>query len=968
MRVRFLSMLIWLVALAGPAFAQSQAINGTIEGVVRDTSGAVLPGVTVTVTNAGTGVERVSVTGGTGTYRAAILPLGTYRVKAELQGFKTMERAGLVLSAGMTAVVNFEMAVGGVAEVVEVIADSAIASPAKIDLGRTISSIEIKNLPNVSRNTYNFALLQPNVTGYENEEFGATRMNANGSQMRTNYQIDGASATQKDRAGLRMFQPSDIMVEEVKVVTSGFAPEFGQTTGMVYNAVTPSGTNQFKGQAGYRFRRKDFSARPFGLAPTAPKPDTKVDNFTAALGGPIRKDRAHFYFGYEYLRNDLSAGRVITVSQATAQTLGLKPEALGNGVIPAIQYVKMLIAKTDLQLNPANRLSARWSLFQNTTPENIGGGLSTREIATDFEDRMDSVGVQLVSTIASNKLNELRIAYGRRDNPREPSAVAGTGPSVTVTGVATFGGAPTQTEFVEEYWQVIDNYSWFVGRHNLKAGIDVQVIDDFRLSDVQATYIFPTIDAYLAAKSGANRLGYTRFTQAVGDPAVDYSQRYVSFFVQDDFRITSAFKLVYGVRYDLFQVPDGDPNAPFPASREFRTDKNNYAPRVGFAWSLDPESRTVVRGSTGLMYEPPLGMFYQDALQENGNPKLLTASVTPTQTGAPAFPGTLSSLPPGVTPSRSIRTVNSDFDTQYALLTNLQVERALTEDMSLAVGYVNSTGRNLPLLLNSNVIPTGATLPDGRPIYSRTISSATRVDSNFDTINETRSTGTSQYNALTVSMNRRFQKGFQAQASYTLAKAEDDGVIGGRYVIGSTDAAAISDPSDQKRDYSYTSWNTTHTFVASAVVTPQVSGDNFGARLANDNQFSVVLQANSGLPFDIRSNRDLNLDGISADRPNGVERNRGELGKVFNVDLRYSRFLRFPNASRVELFFEAKNLFNNASVRSVNSVVTTDTLGNPLAPIPTRVCAVDDRTSTDCFRVTAGYQQRQMQIGLKYLF
>ena len=454
---------VLLAALSGVAWAQSQAINGNIEGVVRDTSGAVLPGVTVTVTHVATGATRVVVSDGSGTYRAALLPLGTYQVRAELQGFRSVERTGVSLSAGQTAVISFQLSVGGIEEVVQVTADSAIAEPARIDLGRTISSVEIKNLPNVARNTFNFALLQPNVTGYENEEFGATRMNANGSQMRTNYQIDGSSATQKDRAGLRMFQPSDIMVEEVKVITSGFAPEFGQTTGMVYNAVTPSGTNQFRGQGSYRFRRKSFSARPFTLASTAPKPDTKVDNFTVALGGPIVRDRAHFYAGYEYLRNDLSAGRVITVSQETASALGLKAEALGDGVIPAVQSVKMLIAKTDVQLNPAHRLSARWSLFQNTTPENIGGGLSTREIATDFEDRMDSVGLQLISTIASNKLNELRIAYGRRDNPRVPSAVAGTGPTISITGVANFGGAPTPTEFVEEYWQIVDNYSWFVG-------------------------------------------------------------------------------------------------------------------------------------------------------------------------------------------------------------------------------------------------------------------------------------------------------------------------------------------------------------------------------------------------------------------------------------------------------------------------------------------------------------------------
>lgn len=953
---QMISALVLSLALGASAAAQSTAINGTIEGTVKDEQAALLPGVTVTLTNVETGAVRTVISNERGVYRAGLLPLGTYEIRMELSGFRTVERTGVTLSAGQTAAVNGVLTVGGVQEVVQVSADSPIAQPGSINLGRTISQAEIVNLPNVARNSYNFALLQPNVTGYPNEEFGATRMNANGSQMRTNYQIDGASATQKDRAGLRMFQPSEVMVQEVKVTTSGFAPEFGQTTGMVFNAVSPSGTNSFRGQGSYRFRRKSFSSRPFTLAATAPTPDTAVDNFTAAIGGPVRRDKVHFYAGYERLTNDLSANRTITIPTATIAALGLPPEAYGDGVIPAVQTVNMFIAKTDVQLNQANRFSARWSQFKNTTPENIGGGLNTRQIATDFQDRMDSVGLQLTSTIGSSMLNEVRVAYGRRDNPRTPSAVAGTGPQVQITGVANFGGAPTPTEFVEDYWQVVENLTWYRGRHSLKVGFDAQFVDDFRQSNVQASYLFPSQSAYLAARDGIAPFGYTRFTQAVGDPTVSYAQQYYSLFVQDDFRITPNFKLLYGVRYDLFRVPDANPAAPLAASREFRVDKNNFGPRVGFAWSLDDESRTVVRGSSGIMYEPPLGRFYEDALQESGAPKLLTAALTRTQVGAPSFPNTLSSLPPGINPSRSIRSVASDFDTQYAILTNVQVERALSNDMSVALGYVNSTGRSLPVLLNSNVIPTGASLPDGRPIYSRTLNSDTRVDSNFDTINEVRSSGSSQYNAFTAQFNRRLSKGFQAQASYTFAKAEDDGVIGGRYVVGSTDGAAISDPSNQARDYALTSWNTAHTFIASGLIRPEVGGDGIGPAVLNNNQLSLVFMANSGLPYNIRSNRDLNLDGISADRPNGIERNIGKLGKVINVDARYSRFIPISGTMKGELFIEAKNLLNKRNTRSVNSVVVTGLTGDPVNPIPSS------------FPATNAYDARQMQIGFKFVF
>jgi len=165
----------------------------------------VLPGATVTVTHVDTNAVRSFVTDERGEYRAPLLPLGGYRVRAELSGFKTVERSGISLSAGQTAVVNAVLEVGAVEETVQVVGESPVADPARVDLGRTIVAAEVQNLPSVARNPYNFALLQPNVTGYDNEEFGATRVNANGSQMRTNYQIDGSSATQKNRAGLRMF-------------------------------------------------------------------------------------------------------------------------------------------------------------------------------------------------------------------------------------------------------------------------------------------------------------------------------------------------------------------------------------------------------------------------------------------------------------------------------------------------------------------------------------------------------------------------------------------------------------------------------------------------------------------------------------------------------------------------------------------------------------------------------------------
>jgi hypothetical protein len=185
-RFRVLVAVGLAMVVAAPAAAQSQAANGAIEGTIVDSSGGVLPGVAVTVTNIETGASRAVVTNERGLYRAPLLPLGTYRVTAELSGFKRFDRSGVTPLAGQTAVIDVTLEVGNLAEVVSVTADAPIVDPGKIDLGRNLNEREVKDLPLVSRNPFNFALLQPGVSGFENSEFGVPRFSANGSLLRIN--------------------------------------------------------------------------------------------------------------------------------------------------------------------------------------------------------------------------------------------------------------------------------------------------------------------------------------------------------------------------------------------------------------------------------------------------------------------------------------------------------------------------------------------------------------------------------------------------------------------------------------------------------------------------------------------------------------------------------------------------------------------------------------------------------------
>jgi hypothetical protein len=954
-----------LLSPALPASAQSQAVNGTIEGIVKDTSGAALPGVTVTVTNTDTGAQRIVLSGEEGTYRAPLLPLGRYDVIAELQGFKKFEQKGITLSAGQTALINVTLSVGSVAETITVTGESPIAQPGRIDLGRTIGETEVKNLPLVSRNPYNFAFLQANVTGYENNEFGVPRINANGSQMRTNYQLDGNTNTEKDRAGLRMLPVSEVLVREVKVITNGFAPEFGQTTGMVYNAITPSGTNSVRGSASFRFKRNPMSSKPFFLASGARKPDTEANDVTATLGGPIKTDKWHYYGAYEFVdRSLVTGGQVITVTPANASALGLTlPE---SGVIPAHQKVNFGFGKTDYQFNAANQLSVRYFLFKNFSAQNIGAGLTTPDRATDFTDRMDSASAQLVSQVGRGMLNELRVQYARRHQFRT-QGVSVDGPAVTVSGIAQFGGArlgdtnSVGFDFNQGITQVIDNVSWVRGAHQFKTGIDAQWIGDRRVRGEQFLYTFPTNASYVAALNGTNPFGYTNLQQLFGNRNASYDSAFYGMFAQDDWQILPQVKLLYGVRYDLFDVPQARPFDANPYSQNFTVDKNNFAPRAGVAWSVDPSGRTVVRASTGLMYEPPLLDFYDNAILSNGDPASFSVTVAGTAAGAPPFPGSLANVPSTfVLPRQNATAVDPKFRTQSAWLSNIQVERAIGNDMSVSVGYVNSVGRNLPVLIDVNLKPTGATLPDGRLIYSTTVNPETRVNPAFNQVNMFQSIGDSTYNAFTAMATRRMVRGWTATATYTLARGVDNAPLTGAYVVGSQDDR-VSDPSNLDRDKGVTPFNQTHTFSLSTVIAPSVAPTTGGAAIWNNNQLGIILQANSGLPFNIRSTLDLNADGQANDRPNGLERNAGRLGRVLNLDLRYSRFVPIAANHRAELFFEAKNLFNTENIAGVNRVIVTDALGNPTAPISLRGADYPNAGKS-------GYDQRTMQLGFKYSF
>lgn len=967
------------------AAAQSQALNGQIEGTVTDANGAAVPSVSITVSNIQTGTERQTTTDDNGFYRLPLLPLGSYRVTAESTNFKKYIREGITLTTGQIATIDVQLETGSVTEIVTVNSDAPIADAGKIDVGRVMNEREVQNLPLVSRNPYNYALLQANVTGRPNAEFGVPRINANGYARRTNYQLDGNNNTQADRSGIRLMPISDTFVQEVQLVTNGFAAEFGNTPGLIMNAVTPQGTNDIKGSVGYRFRRTPFYARPFQYSSPGDIPKTAVDDFTAAIGAPIIKDRWHIYGGYEFVRRDLTSepGRLVSIStanQAALTAAGVSSSAFA-AVIPATQKANFFIVRTDLQINDMHRLTGRFNYFGNNSPDNIGGGLNTLQRSVDFKDKSYSTGLQLASTFSPNILNELRFQYAKRDSRFFANGNSGTGPSIVISGIANFG-APEDDDTispVEETTQIQNNLTWNRGNHAVKVGGGFNYIYDFRRSAIFSRYVFPSIAAYQQAVSGANRRSYTQYVEAFGNPEIEYKSNFINFFAQDDWKVTRRLKLNFGVRYDLYDIPQAESDAPFENSRNFKVDKNNFAPRLGLVYGLRSGSRpTVVRASAGLYYDTPQIDIYRRAIQNNGNPKYFNFTFSPTTAGAPDFPNNLGSLPTGTAlPRQSIDTVDPNFETMYAIHSNVQLEQALTENLSFTVGYIHSNGRHIPVYRNINCLPTGGTLADGRPLYGTatvaanglvTISACTnRAFSQFQNILQVESVGNSNYDAGTFQLTKRFSNGYQFSFNYTLSHSIDDAPEQ-NLVAAST--LAQSDPSNRRLDRGNSLADQRHSLNVSFVGRPDFNIENRVLRqIVNGNQFGFIVTANNGETYNVVTNTDLNRDGVQGnDRPVGIARNAFRTPKQFNVDMRYSRFINFNERLNLEFFAEFVNVFNINSIYQYNGLTvasnnTQTSLVNPLTG-ELRGALPNFRAATP----PTSLDSRQLQIGFKFNF
>jgi hypothetical protein len=363
-----------------------------------------------------------------------------------------------------------------------------------------------------------------------------------------------------------------------------------------------------------------------------------------------------------------------------------------------------------------------------------------------------------------------------------------------------------------------------------------------------------------------------------------------------------------------------------------------------------------VRASAGVFYDAPGLLFYQNAIQNNGNPLTRTFTLGPNEPGAPAFPNPVN-LAAAAQPVVSIDAIAPDFANLYSFNQNLQVEQEITRDFSVTAGYIHVAGNRIPVVRISNLRPISRTLADGRAVFG----AGARPNPNFGNINITESVGRSSYHAGSLSLNKRFSRSYQLSASYTWSHGIDDAPE--INVIDSTEFP--SDPTNRRRDRGNSLADQRHTFIFSGVLNPKVDVSNpIASALANNNQIGVIARFNSGFRFNVRGNRDLNSDGVATnDRPLFIGRNTATSGPVKQVDLRYSRFIPVRESMRVEVIGEFTNLFNMVNVSSVNQSVMVDAAGNPTLT-GTNILTTSNRKLI----ATGGFPQRIFQLGFKFNF
>jgi len=808
-----------VLCAAAPAFAQ----QGTTElgGRVIDAQGAVLPGVNIVITNEDTGSVRELVSGTEGSYFAAQLIPGRYRITAKLEGFKALDRRGITLIVGQTTTLDLSMEVGGLAETLTVTGEAPLVDVTTAEIGGHISAEELNDLPAANRNYMAFIGNAPGTVFIPSGEFLNDSFQANGQPTAANNIVfDGANNTDDQRGSNvgGQTRAANESIAEVQILTNQFDAEWGRASGAVINAVTKSGTNSFTGSA-FNFytskgmTNKDFFTKAQGLD----KPDVGKKEWGGTLGGPIIRNKLHFFVSLERISQSRNFTKSFLARPEYSVSVGSEESAWNT------------LWRVDHQINANHTWAFRW--LQERAPQfnRLDGEQETLESygdETDFDRTM--VGT-LTSVLSDTKVNTVRVGFVFEDTVHANPAWRALDPEFARCVPCPDGAgirlteAPPRLDYdtldiqaattmdyssIQRGYSLDNTFSWFIpekfGRHDMKFGARYSLTTNHNpiWSDMNGSYQFRGQGDIKFDPANPRSYPERLAIRVLGPSEYKMKMHVGEFFAQDKWQMKPGLTLSAGVRYDVevFPYAQDTGNPLFKgASRAYALDTNNIAPRIGLVWNPDGQSKSVIRMGYGLFYDRTLlgtvdnfltdlkyansfvANFPQagaDTGPRNGRfPTDPTLNTTDVSRLTPAVRNYINSVYPPGTTVRNTAGVTWDTPNRkqpFFHQISAGYERELFRGLSVSADYIHMSGRDMFFNPNLN-IPTGLdTVRDGpNRVFTDPFGilnpSLSPGEAAYNTTVRLLTTeyGYNDYDALNISVEKRYSHNFSLRFGYS---------------------------------------------------------------------------------------------------------------------------------------------------------------------------------------------------------
>ena len=926
--MRFNPRVVLLVLLAAALLTTSTAFAQTsqaeIRGTVVDQSGGALPGVTVTATHVDTGAVRTTVTSETGVFLMPAMPVGVFRIQAELAGFSTVIRDNFRLEVGQSAVLTFSMKLATVEESVTVTGEAPLVDTRSSELAGRVSANQVQDLPLNGRNWLDLVALVPGARGNP----GTVRAGSAGGDM-AKYQVDGVDVSGTCCGGSNQGYSQE-NIQEFEVITNRYDAEYGRAAGVVINAVTKSGTNQFRGSGFSFLRDSDLGdARNFFTNTVQPfhEQQSGVNG-----GGPLKKDRAFVFASYEY------QSRAVTAIPKTG---------FASMDVPASNDITRhyVNGRVDVQMGGAHRLFVRSSKY-NWEQINVGVG-ERNALSNGYSRPSKNTDLSIGETwVITNKLvHEIRAGFSAIDNQLVSNSTLPlhTFPSIII-------GSPTNSP---QWWkefnvQVNNSLSYFIpswhGEHSVKTG--------FQFFQPHYSGAFPSAEPWGASytfstdprdpNDPSTYPAPTRYSIVLGDPSYKILNSTYAGFFKDDWRLSSKFTVNLGFRYDVeMGTINTDLQSPIEAGKK-RGDYDNIAPRLGFAYDLKGDGRTVVRGGYGRNFDKVLlnissnerrSLLFQFASQTVLNP-----SYTNPLGGITFEDIKARNLP------RDIVTIANDYRTPTQDQVSVGIAQQIGSRVSVQMDYVHSDGFNEPRARSINFFEDPVLHVPIHPTrgIALGLSANGRPYPQYNNITRYETTAGSEYDG--------WQFGWQARSvGPEWAKSE----IAGSYTLSWTYSDhesnrfdGVTNPFNLADEWSFSAADQRHRFAANA-----------STNLKWGIQVATIFFAGSKRPINVRTTNDPYGSGagrwLEANGATGavIARNSERTTKNdYKLDLRLSKSIATASRLKLQGIVEAFNVLNTKNLTNFNGIVTASTYLQPAS-------------STDVF-----YQPRQLQFAIRVTY